>query len=91
MDGIIDTVAGPHSLHALVDLLKTGGKLVLVGASLKNPELPTLPLMMGRQMIADIEVVSMDYKNTAFERVAKTDVKHRFVIDVVNTLKDVTS
>ena len=47
MDGIIDTVAGPHSLDPLVDLLKTGGKLVLVGASPKNPELPTMPLMMG--------------------------------------------
>lgn len=47
MDGIIDTVAGPHSLNPLVDLMKTGGKLVLVGASVKNPELPTMPLMLG--------------------------------------------
>ncbi|KAK4261410.1 hypothetical protein QN277_004411 [Acacia crassicarpa] len=114
MDGIIDTVAGPHSLDPLVDLLKTGGKLVLVGASPKNPELPTMPLMMGRKMIAgsaaggmkesqemidfaakhnitaDIEVVSMDEVNTALERIAKNDVKYRFVIDVANTLHKVS-
>jgi cinnamyl-alcohol dehydrogenase len=35
---------------------------------------------------ADVEVISMDYVNTAFERLAKNDVKYRFVIDVANTL-----
>ncbi|KAK9163426.1 hypothetical protein Syun_004328 [Stephania yunnanensis] len=37
---------------------------------------------------ADIEVVSMDYVNTAMERLAKGDVRYRFVIDVANTLKE---
>lgn len=37
---------------------------------------------------ADIEVISMDYVNTAMERLAKGDVRYRFVvIDVHNTLK----
>ncbi|XP_028114044.1 probable mannitol dehydrogenase [Camellia sinensis] len=36
---------------------------------------------------ADIEVISMDYVNTAMERLEKVDVKYRFVIDVANTLK----
>ncbi|KAL5705479.1 cinnamyl-alcohol dehydrogenase [Ranunculus cassubicifolius] len=35
---------------------------------------------------SDIEVISMDYVNTAMERVAKADVRYRFVIDVGNTL-----
>jgi len=34
----------------------------------------------------DIEVISMDYVNTAMERVQKSDVKYRFVIDIGNTL-----
>ncbi|KAE9450065.1 hypothetical protein C3L33_18026, partial [Rhododendron williamsianum] len=34
-----------------------------------------------------IEVVPMDYVNTAMERLAKGDVKYRFVLDVANTLK----
>ncbi|XP_034219048.1 probable mannitol dehydrogenase [Prunus dulcis] len=36
---------------------------------------------------ADIEVIPVDYLNTAMERLAKSDVKYRFVIDIGNTLK----
>jgi len=36
---------------------------------------------------ADIEVISMDYVNTAMERLSKTDVRYRFVIDIGNTMK----
>jgi len=36
---------------------------------------------------ADIEVIPMDYVNTAMERVLKADVRYRFVIDVGKTLK----
>ncbi|XP_048334510.2 probable mannitol dehydrogenase [Ziziphus jujuba] len=110
MDGILDTVSAPHSLLPLVGLLKTNGKLIVVGASLKPHELPTMPLIMGRKLIAgsaaggmketqemidfaaknnitaDIEVIPMDYVNTALERLAKGDVRYRFVIDVGNTL-----
>ncbi|KAB1200355.1 putative mannitol dehydrogenase [Morella rubra] len=35
---------------------------------------------------ADIEVVSMEYVNEAMERLAKGDVRYRFVIDIGNTL-----
>lgn len=35
---------------------------------------------------ADIEVISMDYVNTAMGRLAKSDVRYRFVIDIGNTL-----
>ncbi|KAL5556607.1 hypothetical protein UlMin_038843 [Ulmus minor] len=111
MDGIMDTVSAPHSFSPLTDLLKTNGKLILVGAPVPNPELPVFQLLMGRRLIggsatggiketqemidfaakhnisADIEVIPMDYVNTAFERLAKNDVKYRFVIDVANTFK----
>ncbi|KAF3325750.1 putative mannitol dehydrogenase [Carex littledalei] len=36
---------------------------------------------------ADIELISADYVNKAMERLAKADVKFRFVIDIANTLK----
>ncbi|KAI4353469.1 hypothetical protein L6164_002417 [Bauhinia variegata] len=115
MDGIIDTVSAPHSLYPLVDLLTTSGKLILVGAPTSPPELPLIPLLMGRKMIsgsggggmkeaqemidfaakhgitADVEVIPMDYVNTALERLAKNDVKFRFVIDVANTINSPTS
>ncbi|KAK6154145.1 hypothetical protein DH2020_013784 [Rehmannia glutinosa] len=35
---------------------------------------------------AEIEVIPVDYLNTAMERLAKNDVKYRFVIDVGNTM-----
>ena len=36
-------------------------------------------------IIADNEVIPMNYVNTTLERLAKGDVKYRFVIDVANT------
>ncbi|XP_030528382.1 probable mannitol dehydrogenase [Rhodamnia argentea] len=39
------------------------------------------------KVAADIEVISIDYLNTAVDRLAKGDVKYRFVIDIGNTLK----
>lgn len=38
------------------------------------------------KITADIEVVPMDYVNKALERLAKGDVRYRFVIDIGNTL-----
>jgi len=35
----------------------------------------------------DIVVIPIDYVNTAIERLAKTDVKYRFIIDIGNILK----
>ena len=37
-------------------------------------------------IIADVEVISMEYVNMAMERLAKGDVRYRFVIDIGNTL-----
>ncbi|KAK7317543.1 hypothetical protein RJT34_01874 [Clitoria ternatea] len=38
----------------------------------------------------DIEVIPVDYVNTALERLEKNDVKYRLVIDVANTLNVAT-
>lgn len=35
---------------------------------------------------ADIEIIPMDYVNTALDRLARGDVRYRFVIDVGTTL-----
>ncbi|CAL5373846.1 unnamed protein product [Camellia sinensis] len=52
MDGIIDTVSAPHPLLPLIGLLKSHGKLILVGAPEKPLELPVFPLLMGRKIVA---------------------------------------
>ncbi|KAF3440783.1 hypothetical protein FNV43_RR19069 [Rhamnella rubrinervis] len=94
----------------LLGLLKSHGKLVLVGLPDKPLELPVFPLVMGRKTVvgsgiggmkesqemidfaakhnimADIEVVPMDYVNTAMERLKNNDVRYRFVIDIGNTI-----
>ncbi|XP_008237261.2 PREDICTED: probable mannitol dehydrogenase [Prunus mume] len=109
-DGIIDTVSAVHAISPLIDLLKSHGKLIMVGAPDKPLELPVYHLLMGRKLVAsnavggmketpemidftakhnitaEIEVISMDYVNTAMKRLAKNDVRYRFVIDVGNTL-----
>ncbi|KAK9713197.1 hypothetical protein RND81_06G010800 [Saponaria officinalis] len=111
MDGIIDTVSAQHAILPLLGLLKSQGKLVLVGLPEKPLELSAFPLVGGRKTVAgsciggmketqemidfaakhgvkaDVEVVAMDYVNTAMERLTKSDVRYRFVIDVGNTLK----
>ncbi|PHT99867.1 putative mannitol dehydrogenase [Capsicum chinense] len=110
LDGIIDTVSAVHPISPLLNLLKTNGKLVMVGAPEKPLELPVFSLLAGRKLVAgsgtgglkemqemvnfaakhnitpDVEVVPMDYVNTALERLVKSDVKYRFVLDIGNTL-----
>ncbi|XP_019185357.1 PREDICTED: 8-hydroxygeraniol dehydrogenase-like [Ipomoea nil] len=44
LDGIIDTVSVAHPILPLLSLLKTNGKLILVGAIIKSLELPVFPL-----------------------------------------------
>ncbi|WOL12281.1 geraniol dehydrogenase [Canna indica] len=111
MDGIVNTVSAAHAIMPLAFLLKTNGKMIMVGAPDKPLQLPVFCLIFGgkslagsciggikdtQEMIdfaakhnitADIELISMDYVNKAMERLAKADVKYRFVIDIGNTLK----
>lgn len=35
---------------------------------------------------AEVEVISMDYVNNAFERLDRNDVRYRFVIDIGKTM-----
>ncbi|KAI5576594.1 hypothetical protein BDE02_09G054500 [Populus trichocarpa] len=51
MDGVIDTVSAMHPILPLIILLKTQGKLVLVGAPAKPLELPVFPLIVGRKIV----------------------------------------
>ncbi|KAK3122975.1 hypothetical protein QOZ80_8AG0621360 [Eleusine coracana subsp. coracana] len=51
-----------------------------------------LDLAAKHGVTADVEVIGADYVNTAMERLAKADVRYRFVIDIGNTLnKDSTA
>jgi cinnamyl-alcohol dehydrogenase len=48
LDGIIDTVSADHPLLPLIGLLKSHGKLVMVGVPMKPLELHVVPLLLGK-------------------------------------------
>ncbi|KAI3757249.1 hypothetical protein L6452_04783 [Arctium lappa] len=51
LDFILDTVAAPHSLGPILELLKVNGTLVLVGAPDKPLELPSFPMIFGKRVV----------------------------------------
>nr|XP_043617539.1 probable cinnamyl alcohol dehydrogenase 6 [Erigeron canadensis] len=51
LDFILDTVAAPHSIGPILELLKVKGTLVLVGAPDKPLELPSFPLIFGKRVV----------------------------------------
>ncbi|CAA2969391.1 8-hydroxygeraniol dehydrogenase-like [Olea europaea subsp. europaea] len=56
-----------------------------IGGIKETPEM--VDFAAKNNVSADIEIISMDYINTAMKRLKKSDVKYRFVIDVANSLK----
>ena len=106
-DMILDTVAAPHDLDALLALLRRDGTLALVGAPASpHPSPNVFGLIMKRRRIAgsliggiaetqemldfcaehgivsDIEMIRMQDIEAAYERMLKSDVRYRFVIDM---------
>lgn len=41
----------------------------------------------ANKVYPDIELIGIDYINEALDRLTKSDVKYRFVIDIANSLK----
>lgn len=62
-DGIIDTVSAVHAISPLIDLLKSHGKLIMVGAPDKPLKLPVYPLLMGTFAILCIVFHGQVYNN----------------------------
>lgn len=50
-DFILDTVSAPHDLNAYLELLKTDGTMILVGAPDKPAQLGAFPLIMRRRRL----------------------------------------
>lgn len=112
-DFILDTVAAPHDLDALLVLLARDGAMVLVGAPAEpHPATTVFNLIMKRRQIAgsliggiaetqemldfcakhgitaEIEMIPIQDINQAYERMLKSDVKYRFVIDMKSLKQD---
>nr|UQB59829.1 CAD-2 [Fagopyrum tataricum] len=84
VSGKLITVGLPEKpLELAIFPLAMGRKLVggsNVGGMKEIQEM--LDFCAKHNITADVEVIKMDYINTAMERLAKSDVRYRFVIDV---------
>jgi uncharacterized zinc-type alcohol dehydrogenase-like protein len=102
----MDTVATAHDYNLFVNMLKTDGTLICLGAPPDLMQIAAFPLLFQRRNIAgsliggiaetqemldycaahgitaDVEVIEMKDINLAYERMEKSDVKYRFVIDL---------
>jgi cinnamyl-alcohol dehydrogenase len=58
LDGIIDTVSADHSLSPLIGLLKSHGKLVMVGAPMKPVEVHASHLILGK-LAENVSIINL--------------------------------
>lgn len=104
-DFIIFTISAECDFSAYLNLLKTDGKFIVVGAPPKPVQIPVFAIIPTRRTIAgsmiggvketqdmldfcgrhnivcDIEKITADQINEAYDRAVAGDVKYRFVID----------
>ncbi|XP_057978433.1 probable cinnamyl alcohol dehydrogenase 9 [Malania oleifera] len=89
LNGKLVTVGLPEKpLELPIFPLVMGRKLVGgsdIGGIKETQEM--LDFCAKHNITADVEVVRLDYINQAFERLSKSDVKYRFVIDVAKSLQ----
>ncbi|XP_050206987.1 probable mannitol dehydrogenase [Mercurialis annua] len=88
MDGIIDTVSAKHPLMPLISLLKTNGKIILVGAPEKPLELLAFPLLGGRKMVGGSGIGGMKETQEMIDFAAKHGITSDVEVisaDYVNT------
>ena len=107
-DFIIDTISGAHDYNAYLDLLKTDGTFIMVGAPSEPISIRAFSLILSRRRLvgsliggiretqemlnfcgehditSDVEVISIQHINEAYERVLQGDVRFRFVIDLAS-------
>lgn len=105
-DFILNTVSAPNSYDRYMQLVRTNGAMVLVGAPPEPSAITGFNLIMRRKTLAgsliggiretqemldfcaehnivsDVEIIPISKINEAYERVLKSDVKYRFVIDM---------
>lgn len=88
-NGIHICVGIPPTPVEIMGFSLLGGRKSLAGSSIGGlPETQEmLDYCAGHNIVSDVEVIDMNYIETAYERMLKGDVKYRFVIDMA-TLKE---
>ncbi|KAL0379033.1 UNVERIFIED_CONTAM: 8-hydroxygeraniol dehydrogenase [Sesamum radiatum] len=87
-EGKLILVGLPQSLEIPIFPLLIGRRAIIGSATggLKETQ-EMIDFAAKHNILPDVEMIPMDYVNTAMERLFKSDVKYRFVIDIANTLK----
>ncbi|KAH1073204.1 hypothetical protein J1N35_025532 [Gossypium stocksii] len=75
LDGIIDTVSAQHPMLPLFHLLKTDGKLILVGLPEKPLEIPAFALVKGRKVVGGSMIGGIKETQDMIDFAAKHNVK----------------
>ncbi|MDO8931174.1 MAG: zinc-binding dehydrogenase, partial [Rhodocyclaceae bacterium] len=86
-DGTMTLVGAPAESHPspnVFNLILKRRQLAgsLIGGIRETQEM--LDFCARHAIVSDIETIAMDYINTAYERMLKSDVKYRFVIDMAS-------
>jgi uncharacterized zinc-type alcohol dehydrogenase-like protein len=83
---LVGAPAEPHPSPAVFNLIFKRRQIAgsLIGGIDETQEM--LDFCADHGIVSDVEIIPMDYINTAYERMLKSDVKYRFVIDM-STLK----
>ncbi len=70
------------------ELIKNRRSIIgsMIGGTVETQEM--LDFCAEKNIVADVELIPMQYINEAYERMLKNDVKYRFVIDIASLKKD---
>lgn len=81
---LVGAPADPHPSQQVFNLIFKRRQLAgsLIGGIRETQEM--LDFCAERGIVSDIEMVRMDYIDTAYDRMLKGDVKYRFVIDMAS-------
>ncbi len=79
---LVGAPATPHPSPAVFEIIFKRRQIAgsLIGGIRETQEM--LDFCAKRGIVSDIEIIPMDCINTAYERMLKSDVKYRFVIDL---------
>ncbi|BBU68588.1 NAD(P)-dependent alcohol dehydrogenase [Fluviibacter phosphoraccumulans] len=79
---LVGAPAEPHPSPEVFNLIFKRRQLAgsLIGGIAETQEM--LDFCAKHGLVSDIEMIPMDYINSAYERILKSDVKYRFVIDM---------
>jgi uncharacterized zinc-type alcohol dehydrogenase-like protein len=83
LDGTLVVIGLPGKPYAVHVGSLLSGRRSIGGSMIGGvPELQEMLDFCGeKSIVSDVEVISADYINTAYERTVASDVKYRFVID----------